>query len=222
MKKYLCHLTLTLALTVGCSSTQKQPTPIEKPNEPVVEVPVETPVVNPVESAPTVIVDADCKPNTWSSEYDSIIKNAIKDKENLKKLNKTEAYWVGFFKALAKAESCLKLTTRYVEPPSLGKDLVTGMQNTSEGLLQLSYQDSKLHGCKFDWNADKGLNATNPAKTIFNAKNNLECGVIILDKQIKARGVLVSPKNYYWAVLNTNNKRYKVFTSYLNKEGFSI
>lgn len=214
MKTYLCLLALTLAVTVGCSSTQKQPTPIEKPNEPVVEV--------PVESAPTTIVDADCKPNVWSSEYDSIIKNAIKDKENLKKLNKTEAYWIGFFKALAKAESCLKTTTRYVEPPSLGKDIVTGQQNTSEGLLQLSYQDSKIHGCKFDWAADKSKAVSDQTKTIFNPKNNLECGAIILDKQIKVRGTLVSPKNYYWAVLNTTNKRYKTFLTYLKKEGFSL
>jgi hypothetical protein len=47
----------------------------------------------------------------------------------------------------------------------------------SEGLLQLTYEDQTRYGCDFDWDVDKTLKADDPAKTILQPKNNLECGV---------------------------------------------
>jgi hypothetical protein len=54
----------------------------------------------------------------------------------------------------------------------------------SEGLLQLAYADQKRYGCDFNWQVDRALKANDPAKTILQPKNNLECGVKILFNQI--------------------------------------
>ena len=64
------------------------------------------------------------------------------------------------------------------------KDEVSGRKVRTSGLLQLTYEDQKRYGCDFDWDADKTLKADDPAKTILQPKNNLECGVKILGQQI--------------------------------------
>jgi hypothetical protein len=188
-----------------------------------VQRPVTTPVI-PIEIIPppiqsSIVVDKDCSPKTWNTEWDEYIINSLSSKSSLKNFNTNPKYWVAVVKSIAKAESCLNLVERYVES-GLGKDAVTGTQNASEGLLQLSYQDSKYHGCQFFWEIDKRLDVKSFDKTIFNPKFNLECGMIILDKQIKARGVLETISPYYWAVLNKSNKRFSVFKKYLAAEGF--
>ena len=57
------------------------------------------------------------------------------------------------------------------------------MATRSEGLLQLAYADHKRYGCDFNWQVDRALKANDPAKTILQPKNNLECGVKILVNQ---------------------------------------
>ena len=54
----------------------------------------------------------------------------------------------------------------------------------SQGLLQLAYADQKRYGCNFDWQMDRTLKANDPAKTILQPKNNLQCGVRILVNKI--------------------------------------
>jgi hypothetical protein len=209
MKLFLIICFLILA---GCSSNQKQVSiPVFSQKIPVEIIPP------PIRSS--IVADKDCSPNTWNSEWDTYIIDSLSTKSSLKNFNTNPKYWVAVVKSIAKAESCLKLTERYVES-GLGKDAVTGLQNTSEGLLQLSYQDSKYHGCQFFWEIDKKLDVKSFDKTIFNPKFNLECGMIILDKQIKARGVLETSSPYYWAVLNKSNKRFSEFKKYLAAEGF--
>jgi len=52
-----------------------------------------------------------------------------------------------------------------------------------EGLLQLAYADQKRYACDFNWQVDRALKTNDPAKTILQPKNNLECGVKILVNQ---------------------------------------
>lgn len=216
-----------LVLVTSCASQNQ--TPVKQPDVVVSKpsTPIETPVVVGVppigipSPTTTVINDKDCgKP--WKPEWNQVIETSLSTKESLKKLNKGTKFFVAFIKSLAKAESCLNLTERYLEV-GLGKDAVTKQQNTSEGLLQLSYQDAKYHGCGFNWQLDKQMNVKDLNKTIFDPKLNLECGMIILDKQVKTYGILVTERTpYYWAVLNKANKRFKAFEKYLKAEGFSL
>ncbi len=204
----------------SCATQQTPPITIQDVTAPTV-LPIETPAIpSPIVIVSSVIADKDCAPKTWDSDWDKIILNSLSTKEALKNYRSDPKFYVAFMKALAKAESCLNQTERYVEK-GLGKDAVTGTQNTSEGLLQLSYQDAKFHGCGFDWSKDKLLSVTSKDKTIFNPKLNLECGMIILNKQVEKKGVLLTEQTpYYWAVLNKANARYKEFKRYLTTEGF--
>src|ERR1700722_8690770 len=96
------------------------------------------------------------------------------------------AFWAYFFQALAGAEAGLEPTVqaRHAQPEMMVKDEVTGRQARTSGLLQLTYEDQKRYGCDFDWERDKTLKVNDPERTILQPKNNLECGVKILDKQI--------------------------------------
>ena len=95
------------------------------------------------------------------------------------------AYWAYFFQALAGAEAGLQPTTdvQHTEPEIAVKDGVTKRMVRSEGLLQLTYMDAKRYGCNFDWQKDSRLGEKNPAKTILQPENNLQCGVRILFNQ---------------------------------------
>lgn len=87
---------------------------------------------------------------------------------------------------------------------SLGLDPVTNLVVTSQGLLQLSYGDTKwAKWCQFDWESDKD-GAENP--TILRPKNNLECGIGILSNQINKWGKITLQKHAYWSVLKWKHK----------------
>ena len=123
------------------------------------------------------------------------------------------AFWAYFFQALAGAEAGLKPTSRvrHTEPEVAVKDEVTGVQVRSEGLLQLTYEDEKRYGCDFDWTADRTLKADDPARTILQPKNNLECGVKILDKQIVEQHKPLLSRSGYWSTLRPGTESYRVF-----------
>lgn len=150
-------------------------------------------------------------------KIDEIVFKSIPHMGNLINFKADTHYWQSVFKALAYAESSFKLNCRYVEPPSLGKDAVTGIQNTSEGLLQLSYQDSKYHSCDFDWNIDKRKSSFDLTKTIFDIEKNITCGMKIMDKLVGKKGHYVFNDGNYWAVLKPNNKRHKTFMNKFKK-----
>lgn len=143
-------------------------------------------------------------------EIDKVVSDFLPKMGNLINFQSSTKYWQSVFKALAFAESDFKLNSRYVET-GLGKDAVTGVQNTSEGLLQLSYQDAKYHSCEFDWSVDKKLDARDLSKTIFNLRKNIQCGMIIMNKLIVKNGTYIFNSGNYWAVLKPNNSRHSVF-----------
>ncbi len=123
------------------------------------------------------------------------------------------AFWAYFFQALAGAEAGLKPTSRvrHAQPAMEVKDEVTGVQGRTEGLLQLAYADQKRYGCDFDYEADRRLKANDPARTILQPKNNLECGVKILEKQMFEEHKPLLSRTGYWSTLRPGTESYHVF-----------
>ena len=149
------------------------------------------------------------------SHIDLSVAECIGECPNLLSLNPNVSDWQKIFKAIAYAESSFNVTERYIET-KLGIDAVTGKQNTSEGLFQMSYQDAKYHQCDFDWSKDKNLSASDKDKTIFGIRRNTECAMKVLDKLVAKHGDYIFDNGHYWAVLKPSNKRHKVFLDKLH------
>jgi hypothetical protein len=81
----------------------------------------------------------------------------------------------------------------------------------SEGLLQLTYEDSERYGCDFDWNHDKSLAAHDPGKTILRPKNNLSCGIRIMKNQLVDLHEPLLTSRSYWSTLRPGTHSYRVF-----------
>lgn len=166
----------------------------------------------------------------WDPDWDRIIEEALPEELlTSKKIAKDvkpfcpryqsmsdpdkRAYWAYFFQALAGAEAGLEpnISARHPQPEVSIIDPVTKRTARTEGLLQLAYMDSDRYGCDFDWEKDKGLPVRAPDKTIFQPKNNLLCGIKILDYQlITLKRPLLSGKSY-WSTLQPGTVSYKVF-----------
>ena len=123
------------------------------------------------------------------------------------------AFWAYFFQALAGAEAGLDPNTsvRHTEPEVAKRDAVRGMAMRSQGLLQLAYADQKRYGCNFNWQMDRTLKASDPAKTILQPKNNLECGVKILFNQIIVQHKPLLTRSGYWSTLHPDGPSFRVF-----------
>jgi len=166
---------------------------------------------------------------TWDPEWDRIVEEALPAEllssrvardvrpfcPRFNRLSEVDrrAFWAYFFQALAGAEAGLSPTTnvRHTEPEVAKKDEVTKRMVRSEGLLQLTYMDADRYGCDFDWEADKKLAEKDPAKTILQPKNNLTCGVKILDNQLIAQGRPLLSRKSYWSTLRPGLPDYRVF-----------
>lgn len=166
---------------------------------------------------------------TWDPAWDMIVEQAIpaemlsaKVPHDVRKfcprfytMSDTDkrVFWAYFFQALAGAEAGLNPTTRvrHTEPEVAVTDKVSHRAVRSEGLLQLTYEDQKRYDCDFDWEKDRQLKSDDPAKTILQPKNNLQCGVKILENQIitQRRGLL--SRKSYWSTLQPGTVSYRVF-----------
>ncbi len=112
--------------------------------------------------------------------------------------------------AIVRYESNFNPTTRFHET-TMGTDPVTGLPVYSEGLMQLSYQDTlNWKFCDFDWGQDKNLSPTDPRKTILDPYKNLSCGIRILARQVERRGKIVIDKGAYWAVIKEGGRYEKI------------
>jgi hypothetical protein len=122
-------------------------------------------------------------------------------------------FWAYFFQALAGAEAALNPNTsvRHAKPEGAKRDEGRVMAMRSEGLLQLAYADQKRYGCDFNWQVDRALKATDPAKTILQAKNNLECGVKILVNQIIVQHKPLLTRSGYWSTLQPDGQSFRLF-----------
>lgn len=115
--------------------------------------------------------------------------------------------WGEFFSSLAFYESGWNPHSDYTET-TLGIDRVTGQRVVSSGLLQLSYGD-KLWAkwCPFDWEGDVKIKSF--ATSIHSPKNNLQCGIGIMARQIRKTGKITLDKGVYWATLRAGSQRAK-------------
>jgi hypothetical protein len=122
-------------------------------------------------------------------------------------------FWAYFFQALAGAEAGLNPNTsvRHRTPEAAKGDEMRGMAMRTEGLLQLAYADQKRYGCDFNWHADRVLKANDPAKTILQPKNNLECGVKILVNQTIVQHKPLLTWSGYWSTLQPDGPSHRVF-----------
>ena len=123
------------------------------------------------------------------------------------------AFWAYTFQALAGAEAGLKPTTdvRHTEPEVAVKDTVSKRTVHQEGLLQLTYMDSDRYGCDFDWDHDKALPEKDPSRTILSPRNNLLCGVKIMENQILTQKKPLLSASSYWVTLRPGRPSYLVF-----------
>ena len=165
----------------------------------------------------------------WNPQWDQIIEKALPPEmlssqvpqdvrrfcPRFYEMGETDkrAFWAYFFQALAGAEAGLNPNTsvRHTEPEVGKHDEVSGRAMRSEGLLQLAYADQQRYGCDFNWQADRALKAHDPAKTILQPKNNLECGVKILVNQIIVQHKPLLTSSGYWSTLRPGGPSYRVF-----------
>jgi len=217
----LCATTWTTTWTLtGCPHHDEQPQPQPLPK---------LPEMSPARVTPIAEKKEELRMETWDRDWNVIVEQALSPElvssrvardvrpfcPRFNRMSEQDRrdFWAYFFQALAGAEAGLIPTTnvRHTEPEVAVKDAVTKRMVRSEGLLQLTYMDAERYGCDFDWAKDKQLPEKDPAKTILQPKNNLTCGVKILDNQlIKQRKPLLS-KTSYWSTLQPGTVSYRVF-----------
>jgi hypothetical protein len=167
--------------------------------------------------------------HAWNPEWDRMVKEALPSEMLSDKreravrslcprfkeasIEERRTFWAYFFQALAGAEAGLEptISVRHSQPEVAVVDLVTHRVARQEGLLQLAYMESERYGCNFDWEKDKELAERDPAKTILQPKNNLECGIKILDSQLIAKSKPLLSKSSYWVTLRPGQASFQIF-----------
>jgi hypothetical protein len=212
---------VALVLAVGCGKRH------EAQATPMAAVPVPE-----MKTAPATPIDAqkvELGGSTWNSEWDKIVELALPPEMlshrvprdvkrfcpqfyEMAEVDK-RAFWAYFFQALAGAEAGLKPTRQvlHAQPEMAVKDGVSGRTGRTSGLLQLTYEDERRYGCDFDWKRDRVLKANDPGRTILQPKNNLECGVRILDHQMMRQHKPLLSGTGYWSTLRPGTESYQVF-----------
>ena len=71
--------------------------------------------------------------------------------------------------------------------------------------------DARRYGCDFNWRQDKTLPEKDPAKTILQPRNNLLCGVKILENQMITHRKPLLTSSSYWVTLRPERPSYRVF-----------
>jgi len=178
--------------------------------------------IKPTPATPIDMKKVELGGTPWNPQWDQIIEKALPPEmlssqaprgvrrfcPRFYEMGTTDkrTFWAYFFQALAGAEAGLNPNTsvRHSEPEG-------AIAMRSEGLLQLSYADQKRYGCDFNWQVDRALKANDPAKTILQPKNNLECGVKILVHQTIVQHKPLLTRSGYWSTLQPDGPSYRVF-----------
>jgi hypothetical protein len=178
--------------------------------------------IQPVPPTPIDVKKVELGGTSWNPQWDEIIEKSLPPEmlssqvppgvrrfcSRFYEMDTTDkrTFWAYFFQALAGAEAGLNpnASVRHDEPEG-------ALAKRSEGLLQLAYADHKRYGCDFNWPADRALKANDPAKTILQPKNNLECGVKILFNQIIVQHKPLLTRSGYWSPLHPDGPSYRVF-----------
>jgi hypothetical protein len=192
-------------------------------------VPLSAQTTKPAPPTPIDAKKAELGGKTWDPAWDKIVEQSVPQEmlssrvpHDVRKfcprfytMSDTDkrVFWAYFLQALAGTEAGLNPTSRvrHTEPEVAVVDHVTHKAVRSEGLLQLTYEDATRYGCDFDWTHDRDLATTDPSKSILQPKNNLECGVKILNNQIiTQRRSLISRKSY-WSPLQPGTVPHRTF-----------
>ncbi len=183
----------------------------------------------PAPSTPIDAKKAELGGKTWDPAWDKIVEQAVPAEmlssrvpHDVRKfcprfytMSETDkrVFWAYFFQALAGTEAGLNPTSRvrHTEPEVAVIDHVTHRAVRSEGLLQLTYEDATRYDCDFDWTHDRDLATTDPSRSILQPKNNLECGVKILNNQIITQRKPLISKKSYWSPLQPGTIPHRTF-----------
>lgn len=206
-------------LLAGCGGKQVAQQPAPPPR----------PVLKPAPATPIAEKKQELGQESWDPQWDAIVEQALSPEmlsprvargvrsycprfNSMSEADK-RAFWAYTFQALAGAEAGLKPTSdvRHTEPEVAVEDTVTKRTVRQEGLLQLTYMDAKRYGCDFDWQKDKPLAEKDPARTILTPRNNLLCGVKILENQMLTQGKPLLTQSSYWVTLRPLQPSYLVF-----------
>lgn len=215
-----CFALCAVLVLAGCSKPVAQPAAAAPPPQPAMKAAPPTPIAEKKEEQGE---------QSWDPQWDVIVEKALSPEMLSPRAARgvrtfcprfaamTEAdkraFWAYTFQALAGAEAGLKPTSdvRHTEPEVAVKDAVTHRTVRQEGLLQLTYMDAKRYGCDFDWDKDKQLAEKDPAKTILTPRNNLLCGVKIMENQILTLRKPLLTQSSYWVTLRPAQPSYRVF-----------
>ena len=185
------------------------------------------PPVKPAPATPIAVQKAELGKPTWDPAWDAIIENALPPEMLSSKVARDvkpfcprfnamsevdkRAYWAYFFQALAGVEAGLIPTedVRHSQAEVAITDPVTKRLARSEGLLQLAYMDADRYGCDFDWERDRQLAEKDPARTILQPRNNLTCGMKILERQLIEKGKPLVSRSSYWSTLQPGTASYR-------------
>jgi hypothetical protein len=213
-----------VGFTLDSPSDIEQSNPYLIPGEQLPPIEDHSPIPSPITQKVQLAWESAKFPDRlqWSQYvYDAIetyfvdldlVQDADRFCPNYYQLNRNEKinFWGQLFASISYFESGWNPTTRFKES-TMGVDPVTNQPVYSEGLLQLSYQDTLwAKWCEFDWSKDRILNATDPKKSIFDPKKNLECGVGIMARQIRRTGNIILSSGAYWAVIKENGRYQKI------------
>lgn len=119
-------------------------------------------------------------------------------------------FWAFLVSAIAKQASGFDPAYRRLDLRQ-GRDVITGGQAYTEGLLQLSYRDIRSYAfCAFDWNKDKALPVKDLARTILDPVKNLDCGIKILATQIERTKKIALSTGAFWNFLKASGTGSKI------------
>jgi hypothetical protein len=188
----------------------------------------------------------------WLSDYDAFIKSEVQKYPNLLNIapSRLSNFCSGFAKIRDKAQFYADLLWSIAGPESDRRrtqitletnldgvvnpiDPVTGHQVRSEGLLQLSYQDTVNYNapqaCPFDWKADKakaiaefarGAEYGDGTRSIHDAYKNLQCAVFILNAHLSRlypSAKFEDALRRYWITMDPGDRAYKIVRANLKK-----
>jgi hypothetical protein len=216
----LCITAQLFLASTDCHGVQAENKPDPSPPPPVVKI---------APSTPLNVKAEELGGPTWDKHWDIFIERSLPPAMLTRRVPRDvrrycpafytmseadkRAWWAYLFQAMAAAEAGLNATTnvRHTEPEVAIPDHVTGRIVHQQGLLQLTYEDSKRYGCAFDWQADKNLPPHDPNKTILNPERNLACGIRILAHQIIDQHKPIFSATSYWSTLQPGTQSFVVF-----------
>ena len=84
--------------------------------------------------------------------------------------------------------------------------------------VSFQYEDSRRYGCDFDWAQDRLLPEHDPDKTILQPRNNLLCGIRIVENQIVTQHKPLLSNSSYWVTLRPDNPSIRMFLKQMANE----